>query len=119
MSSADPPAAGAAPLSFQERMRLLQIDWQAQLPGRLEEAHRLLITCASSPDDAPAMEALHRLMHTLAGSAGTFGLAEFGLRARAIEDELDRLMAKARRSTADFGGVAVALQALRDTLGKA
>lgn len=88
--------------SFQERFAALQRDWQAQLPGKLREAQERMEACSAAPQDNDGLEALHRLLHTLAGSAGTFGLADLGVRARAVEHELDRVRGNPARAAADF-----------------
>jgi HPt (histidine-containing phosphotransfer) domain-containing protein len=106
-----PPSAPAVP-SFQERFAAIEREWKQQLPARLQDARSRLDACRLAPEDRPALEGLHRVLHTLAGSAGTFGLGELGEGARAIELELDRLMALPARSGADFDPADGALQAL-------
>lgn len=113
MSPADPPptAPPAAP-SFQERFAALGREWRAQLPARLADVQSRSAACRCAPDDAGALEELHRLVHTLAGSAGTFGLDELSVRARAMEHELEDLMARPARAAADFDGTQRALDAV-------
>jgi HPt (histidine-containing phosphotransfer) domain-containing protein len=109
MTAADPPALGP---SFQERFAALEREWKQQLPAKLHDAQRRLQACRADPADSLELEELHRLLHTLAGSAGTFGLRELGSAARAIEHELDRVTALPLRSGADFDAADRALQAL-------
>lgn len=106
------PRAAAAMAAFQEKFRALQQGWQALLPARLQEAGERLQACRERPDDTQAVADLHRLLHTLAGSAGTFGFAAIGERAKAAENELEPLLATATRSAADFDGTARAIDGL-------
>lgn len=104
---------GAPPRpSFQDRFAALQRDWQSQLPGKLREAQERLDACSATPQDEAGLEALHRLLHTLAGSAGTFGLAELGVQARAVEHELDGLRARPQRNASDFDAARAQLREL-------
>jgi HPt (histidine-containing phosphotransfer) domain-containing protein len=112
MSSADPPRPAPAAPSFQERFAALEREWKQQLPAKLRDARARMAACRAAPGDRGALEDLHRLLHTLAGSAGTFGLGDLGAGARRIEQELDRVMALPARSGADFDTADRALQAL-------
>jgi len=69
---------------IQKRLRDLQADYGRELPGRIEELVSLW-AAAREGDASQAMETLIRQVHTLAGSAGTFGFAELGQQARALE----------------------------------
>lgn len=112
------PRAAAAMAAFQEKFRALQQDWQALLPARLQEAGERLQACRQRPHDTQAVADLHRLLHTLAGSAGTFGFAAIGERAKAAENELEPLLASVSRTAADFDAVARAVEGLTSTAGK-
>jgi periplasmic divalent cation tolerance protein len=112
VSAVPPPAPGGPSPSFQERFAALSRDWHAQLPARLDTLQVLLQACRQSPDDARGLEEFHRQAHTLAGSAGTFGLHAVGEHARVLEQELERLMARPTRATADFDDAARELQVL-------
>jgi HPt (histidine-containing phosphotransfer) domain-containing protein len=110
--SAEGPSPTAPGPSFEERFAALEREWRQLLPAKLQEALRRMQACRTDPADAAELEELHRLLHTLAGSAGTFGLHDVGSGARAIEHELDRVMALPARSGADFDAADRALQAL-------
>jgi chemotaxis protein histidine kinase CheA len=99
--------------AFQERLRALQRDWRAQLPQRLQEAREQLAACRAAPQDAHALQVLHRMLHTLAGSAGSFGEPELGRQAREIEHGLQRLLALPQRQCGDYDAAQRALDALR------
>lgn len=112
MDSADPPPASRGPAaSFQERFAILSRDWRAQLPARLEALQALWVSCRESPD-AHALQEFYRQSHMLAGSAGTFGLHVLGEHARALDIELQRVMAMATWQPADLDAAAPLLQAL-------
>lgn len=55
--------------------------------------YHVLSQCLDQPHERDAFVTLHRLLHTLASSAGTFGFAELGVRARKLEEDLQALLA--------------------------
>lgn len=111
-AAAPPPSAPSPAPSFQERYAALARDWRAQLPARLADVQARTVSCGQEPGDQHALEELYRQVHMLAGSAGTFGLADVGDRARDMEDELVRVMALSPRAGADFRGLQRGLDAL-------
>lgn len=94
---------------FQQVLAKLSKDFVVQLPARLDQAEALLAACQAVPDDPVPLEELHRLLHTLAGNAGTFGHAALGAKAREAEHVLARLAARAERTAADFEPVRLLL----------
>ncbi|HEX5362250.1 MAG TPA: diguanylate cyclase [Fluviicoccus sp.] len=80
----------------QARLRALQEAYGAELPQRLAELRRL--GDALSREN---LETLLRRVHSLAGSAGTFGYARLGAEARRLEEQLARVTA-AGALAADF-----------------
>ncbi|MGT0149834.1 Hpt domain-containing protein [Vibrio metschnikovii] len=48
----------------------------------------------SKPDDTAYLEQLHSTLHTLAGSAGTFGFNQLGRQARLFEQQVQQELAK-------------------------
>ena len=107
-----PPGAPAAAPSFEERFAALARDWRGHLPGRLADLRDRAAACRQAPQDIGGLEEFYRQAHMLAGSAGTFGLAAVGERARELEDVLQSLMAMPSRADADFEGVQRGLDAL-------
>jgi HPt (histidine-containing phosphotransfer) domain-containing protein len=59
----------------------LRAEYRRELPAKLEKLNALW--------SARQLPELHRALHTLAGSAGTFGLRELGESAREAETYLD------------------------------
>jgi chemotaxis protein histidine kinase CheA len=104
--------ASAPSASFEEKFAALRRDWRAQLPAKLTAISAAMDACLASPQDAAALENLHRQLHTLAGSAGTFGMDGLGQQARAVEHELDALTAQPARDAAAFGRARQLLQDL-------
>jgi chemotaxis protein histidine kinase CheA len=97
---------------LQEAMKRFRDEFAAQLPQRLQEARELLAACRAAPGNDECLRALHRSVHKLAGSAGTFGMREVSVQARAIEDRLDVLLTQQARDGAAFDGVAEMVEAL-------
>lgn len=93
-------------------MQRFRQEFATQLPARLQEAQQLLAACRAAPADGDRLRELHRCIHKLAGSAGTFGMREVSEQARVIEDELDVLSAQEGRDAAAFDGVGVLIDAL-------
>jgi HPt (histidine-containing phosphotransfer) domain-containing protein len=68
-------------------MKQLSSEYRDRLPARMAEVQRL-----SGLDDEESLVVLRRELHTLAGSASTFGLPELTLAARAAEQQLDAVL---------------------------
>ena len=74
---------------FRRQMDAFNAEYRASLPGKLREVDELwkrMHADAARPEDSA--ELLRRL-HTLAGSAKTFGFPELGTAARAAENYLE------------------------------
>ena len=70
------------------RLRILQEAFTTQLPDRLAGIRCAWTLVQASPENEVARHELYRLIHSLAGAAGTFGYQRLGTRARQIEDSL-------------------------------
>jgi chemotaxis protein histidine kinase CheA len=103
---------GGPPADFEAVLRQFRAEFTQQLPERLQDAQDRLRDCLADPLDDERLRELHRVLHRLAGSAGTFGHAQLGEDARAIEDLLDALLLRTPRGTDDFAPVAQRLEAL-------
>lgn len=71
--------------SLQEKLRALEAVFIQKLPSKIAEITQTLQQIVERPDNKDAMVVMHRHLHTMAGSAGTFGFAEIGNQARAFE----------------------------------
>lgn len=88
---ADPVSAEA---EFRARLEALNARFAAQLPLMLEKTAQALAACVASgatPTSAQ-LAALHESLHSVAGSAATFGYAMLGQQARRIEQQLRAAM---------------------------
>jgi chemotaxis protein histidine kinase CheA len=103
---------GGASADFESVLRQFRAEFTQQLPARLQDAQDRLRECLAQPGDDERLRELHRVLHRLAGSAGTFGHAQLGEDARTIEELLDALLLQAPRAPEDFAPVAQRLQAL-------
>lgn len=108
------PSSSAPGASFQERFAALEREWRQLLPGKLAEARQRMGALRAAPGDKEALEELHRLLHTLAGSAGTFGLPALGEAARGVENQLTRVLDLPSPQAGDLDAADAALQALVD-----
>lgn len=72
-----------------------------------------LDACSANPQDQGALEDLHRMLHSLAGSAGTFGMPALSQQARAIEHRLQDLVERPSRTQADVEALRAGVAGLR------
>lgn len=77
--------------AIQTQLQALRAAYCAQLPARIAEIETAWQSLRRQPDTVVLQE-LHRKVHSMAGSAGTFGLPELGQAARAIEQHLKALL---------------------------
>lgn len=92
------------------------LDPDGQFRSRLaEDRERIAALTASSSLGPAERQALERLVHQLAGAAGTFGFAEIGDFAIALEDELIAVR-QGDTGTARAGRVRRAIADLRRAL---
>ena len=80
-----------------EKLRKLREQFRAQMPARLDALKAAVSSLPTVNDQTAALEEFHRLVHSLAGTAGTFGLPEIGVRAREIEQYIVRLVERKHR----------------------
>lgn len=116
--------------AFKAELAKFNADYRAALPARLDDMDALWARFSASVSagagardvggmDAAAMDAaaladLHRLLHTLAGSAKTFGLAPVSAAAREAEHALDPCIAAGNApDAAERARIAALLEALR------
>jgi HPt (histidine-containing phosphotransfer) domain-containing protein len=73
------------PEAFQQYLAALSAEYRASLSEKLGHIEHMWVTLCAGSTAAGPMAALHRELHTLAGSAKTFGLPEVSEAARAAE----------------------------------
>lgn len=74
--------------AFKAQLEKFNAEYRAALPGKLAEIDALWARAGGMNGDEVALVDLHRLLHTLAGSAKTFGLASVSTAAREAETAL-------------------------------
>jgi diguanylate cyclase (GGDEF)-like protein len=78
--------------SLQEALRALADLFLSKLPAKFNEIQLALDNFVKHPDQREPLALLHRLLHTIAGSAGTFGFPLVGSEARRLEAQLKPLL---------------------------
>lgn len=71
-----------------KQIESLNLLFAEKLPSRLQEIEQSLLQVATAANDTSYLKSLTRQFHTLAGSAGTFGFQELGLKAGEVENIL-------------------------------
>ena len=78
---------------FFARLRALNDKFEASIPATLARMRRERLAVEPGVADGEAIVALQETLHTIAGSAATFGFRAFGQKARALEQRLRVLRA--------------------------
>jgi HPt (histidine-containing phosphotransfer) domain-containing protein len=73
---------------FLDKFYQLKKDFSTKLPIRLKEIDFALQNCIKQSQDDDQLQVLYRLLHSLGGTAGSFGLVQLGLEARKIEGKI-------------------------------
>jgi HPt (histidine-containing phosphotransfer) domain-containing protein len=100
------------PADLQQALDLFRAQFAEQLPARFSELRERLASWREDPASDQCLRDLHRVLHRLAGSAGTFGMPAFGEACRAIELRLEEFVGRAERSPAEVAQVAADIEAL-------
>lgn len=82
--------ADSSGVDLQERLRLLNVTYAAQLPEKIQQIETAW-HALQNVWDKEKIHALHRLVHSLTGSGATFGFAELSSKARILEQTLKGL----------------------------
>ena len=99
---------------FFARLRALNDKFEASIPDTLARMRKQRLAFNPDAPDDEAIRALQETLHTIAGSAATFGFRNFGLKARALEQRLRVLMAFGTVPAGDWGNWLAALDAYID-----
>ncbi|MES2759599.1 MAG: Hpt domain-containing protein [Pseudomonadota bacterium] len=78
---------------FFARLRLLNDKFANGVPATMAQLAALRAAFDPHAPDANIVAELHQILHTIAGSAATFGFRTLGQQARALEQRLRVLMA--------------------------
>ncbi|QYF95619.1 Hpt domain-containing protein [Massilia sp. PAMC28688] len=83
---------------IEARVDLMARVFIARLPVRFEKMQEAFALCRASPQAPENWLELHRLLHSLAGAAGTFGCDGLGVQASRIEQRITDLLALPERT---------------------
>lgn len=86
--------------SLEEKLALLQKTYYEKLPGRIDEIESLWVEMKKNWETGPA-ESMHRLIHSIAGSGGTFGSIEITTTARKLETIFKTILNENRTPSAE------------------
>jgi HPt (histidine-containing phosphotransfer) domain-containing protein len=78
---------------FFARLHLLNDKFAAGVPATMAQLGAIRAAFDPAAPDARLVGELHQILHTIAGSAATFGFRTMGQQARALEQRLRVLMA--------------------------
>lgn len=79
--------------AFHDRLQALRDKYAASIPERLQAVSNALASCRDAGRAAGQLEQLHHTLHSIAGSAGSFGFKWLGDEARRAEQSVRALMA--------------------------
>ena len=82
----------AANKSAQQQLQKLQTLFHEQLPAKLTEIEKAFTAYNQAPEDKKALDLLYRLIHNLAGTAGTFGAKQVTQEALLLDKLLKPLL---------------------------
>jgi HPt (histidine-containing phosphotransfer) domain-containing protein len=99
--------------AIKAKVEVLAKVFSGRLHVRYEKMAAAFTLCqADSANDAHWVE-LHRLLHSLAGAAGSFGFDALGAAAGRVEQQVKALLADSRRHPHDIHDIGLALTALQ------
>lgn len=81
------PAAPEEPADVDPELEEIMRGYAEHVPAMIEEVRQLRARVAAGGDPA-ALKALHRALHSMAGSGRTFGFGRLGDAAKALEDAI-------------------------------
>jgi len=93
--------------AYQGRLQALRDKYAASVPERMAAIRDALALCQRGLE-SPHIDQLHHALHSVAGSAGSFGFHALGNEARRIEQMVRAVM----ESGAPWDGIETAVQAL-------
>ncbi|MBI3713179.1 MAG: Hpt domain-containing protein [Burkholderiales bacterium] len=101
-----------------EALRALEGVFLAKLPDKLGDITVANQRLKDDPADRDNLTTLHRSLHNLAGSAGTFGFHEIGTHARALEQRIKACLHGENWESAQFSAFAQDVDAYVRLSGK-
>lgn len=101
--------------SIQSKVELMAKLFIGRLPVRFEKMNESLDLCRANPQDDANWVELHRLLHSLAGAAGTFGCDALGAQAARLEHRIKQLLALPERTATHLDEVGHDLASLQSS----
>ena len=78
--------------SMEQALQALEVKFTASLPEKIREIDAARTQFIAAPHSQDAYTLLYRLLHTLAGLAGTFNHTECGVKAKMLEFTIKPLL---------------------------
>ena len=103
---------------FFARLHALNDKFAASIPATLERLRAARQAFVPESPDPELVKELHQILHTIAGSAATFGFRVFGVQARQLEQRLRVLMAFEVIAASDWNDWLLALDMYLDWAGR-
>ena len=97
---------------FRARLRALNDKYAAGVPALMQAIAQAQAACDSEGPRLEPLTALHRSLHTVAGSAATFGFAALGQECRRIEQLVRTLLNTPGQVLAEWPAVSAQVAAL-------
>ncbi|WP_317202746.1 Hpt domain-containing protein [Janthinobacterium sp.] len=104
--------------NFRARLNALNDKYAAGVPDLLAAIARALARCHAEGCAGEAAVALHKSLHAVAGSAGTFGFAALGQECRRLEHLLRALLERGADGAAGWPALDAEVVFLLDWAGK-
>lgn len=101
---------------LQQKMQALQAVYGAKLRAKVADMQQQCALCRAAPSERDHVDLLYRQLHSLAGSAGTFGFTAFGAAARKIEDGIRAALDGGSWAQQDYQRIGAALDELLQAL---
>jgi chemotaxis protein histidine kinase CheA len=98
--------------SLEQKLQELATQFAEKLPAKILEMEEMMQKCIAEKPDEHNLFLLHRLFHSLAGSAGIFGFAELGQRMQVLELAIKDFQELPSWHDAKLGQIAKDLNAL-------
>jgi HPt (histidine-containing phosphotransfer) domain-containing protein len=95
------------------KLQAMQALFRSKLPARLADIDDALQACRDAPAAHEHVKTLHRLLHTMAGAAGSFGFDALGAQARTFEQEVEALLVAGAWRERDLDRLALLLPQLQ------
>lgn len=102
--------------AIKAKVEVLAKVFSGRLHVRYEKMNEAFALCRADSGDDASWSELHRLLHSLAGAAGSFGFEALGEQAHRIELQVKALLEQPQRHPHDIDQVGLALADLQRTI---